>query len=537
MKRKMLLTAVGNYNGRAPELKAAVPELMRWKDLLSRAPYEMEIVWKEPLANEKATRQAILDGLETLVAGAEPGDQVLWVFIGHGTKLHGQQAIVAYPGDEFDLRKAAVRYDDVARILKGVHSAVDITIQLECCFAGAFRGDKPGLFVSLDADLDLLKGRALRKFSDLATRRVKREDNMGGLVVVSASRNDEVIFPTTIGGVDRLWFSYKAMEHLAAERASFNELIQAINPLSEDPQQNAVVYGSDDRTNEKFPGEAASGTETVRVRGGGTNVRNTASIEVRFLGLGCFIPAEGGPALGTRVVLPYDDYAPEGSYDHHFGFVEIAVKDMDGDPTGLYPYDKQYTRQGVLYKRWRLTQHTMYVYDAAAAPFTSSQAFRDHVPAVPDFCPTAVGPRRECYNAYPTAGLFTGFLDFKSGSVDIGDLDTEDTIFNEAVGGKKTWGPKKTPRFVTITLDYKNQRPAIVLSAPDDTLNTQIFLHPGAKIMAGCARETDITGDGAGYPNSQHFGIYYKLASSVKSPAFPRVPSVPVDACSPIKWP
>lgn len=163
---------------------------------------------------------------------------------------------------------------------------------------------------------------------------------------------------------------------------------------------------------------------------------------------------------------------------------------------------------------------------------------------MPVLCPDLQGvdPRPEAYSDYPQADLFSGFVNLSGGSVANGQLDNEDTTFHLKYGDPEddpTWGPEKTPRSVLITLPFDGPYAVLLLDAAKPELRTRIYVKPGARIMAGCAREVDITGNGSGYVQSEHFANYYKVAPppGPPNPALPETPSVPVDACSPVRWP
>jgi hypothetical protein len=126
MKKRMLLAAVGDYEGFAPTLVAPVQELERWERLLSASPYGFTSL-RPPLKDRTATRENILAGLEQLLADAQPDDQLVFAFCGHGSNVTAlgvggssarEQVLIAYPDGDPNVRNATIHYSDVRAILE-----------------------------------------------------------------------------------------------------------------------------------------------------------------------------------------------------------------------------------------------------------------------------------------------------------------------------------------------------------------------------------------------------------------------------------
>lgn len=375
MTKKMLLSAVSNYGGQV--LEAAVRELENWRDFLSAPPYNFRV--QAALTDAAATKSAITGGLRTLLYNAQPGDQLVWFHAGHGTMFGPSQALIVYPSGGTDPRSDLIQYSDVAEVLGDTKPdpEVDITFIIESCFAEGFRDeDDVPLFLSLNLGFDAIAGavaqggqeRESDRISNLAFVGSRSDEVFADPVILAASRNNQAAYQTSVANQKRMRFSYRALEHLALGETSFNDLVRSINPLRKKPLQEAAVYGSERRKAETFPGQppqrAELGTSEANFASERRALAATAvtpsSIEMRFIGFGCFIPPKvKTEGFQNRIVLPSDSYVPNPNDPmHHFAFLEVAEEDLYR-VTGDYLFEKSYQRGGVCYKRWRLVEHTV----------------------------------------------------------------------------------------------------------------------------------------------------------------------------------
>jgi hypothetical protein len=154
----------------------------------------------------------------------------------------------------------------------------------------------------------------------------------------------------------------------------------------------------------------------------------------------------------------------------------------------------------------------------------------------PDLTPS---PRTECYETFPYPAWFSGFIDFGGGYADIGPLETTRTRFTREIGGTPTpWGPEYTPLSVNVDAYFTGDQAILLIADVGNASTVQLFLKPGANILAGNAREADITGTGAGDTPREHFRIFYSLADPKPlNLALPAQVFAPINACSVVRWP
>ena len=567
MTKKALLVAMSDYGIYAPRLTSVPKELARWQKLLNAAPYKFNQI--VTLADSAATTSTVRRGLENLFDSASPGDQLLFVFMGHGTVAKGRrpgdadESLLVYPGARGVL-DGVIRESEIDRILAAKRPPVgtDITFVLDTCFAanygGLFKlhgGDDLGalpLFVPLPDDFlhGLQSLRVFGPFPDSGEAGVEKP------LVFAASGKDEPAYEIWDNNERRLLFSKRLLARLAQKHETFEETRAKITPLHPQIKQSPQLAGNRSRITERFPGEhpvAAPGIASRSLLEGlelGTAdtallSSTAASINMRVLGLACFVTPGPNDPVGdykVRLILPYDDgtYVPE--INRHFACIEIPEHDIVGDIVGTAP--EVFLRGGVRYARWLLDAHTVAIETGDAnSPFTPSTSFQYHVPAMTKLCPELRprNPRPECFKAIPIPDLFAAFVDIPSGSADVGPLDEVDTFFQRP-SGPITWGPRPTPISVLANIPIVSEEASIVLYPyPEGTApSLRVSVRPGSTILVANAREIDISGDGGGtvaVPPEQ-FKLYYKLSNFTPEDApLPQTELAPIDACSVTTWP
>jgi metacaspase-1 len=96
------------------------------------------------LTNNRATQKAILTRLSWLVDGAEPGDELLYVFSGHGVQLatRNPKSMEVDGMDEcqcaadFHWDGGAIRDDDIAKVVGKLKPGVFLTVISDSCHSG-----------------------------------------------------------------------------------------------------------------------------------------------------------------------------------------------------------------------------------------------------------------------------------------------------------------------------------------------------------------------------------------------------------------
>jgi len=163
--KKALLVGINRYPDPRHELKGCVNDVHQMAETLkSRYGFpgdgDMRI-----LTDARATRMAILDGLDWLTAAASPGDSLVFHYSGHGSQVpdrNGDEATdrldeILCPYDlDWD---TPLTDDDLASVSANVPQGALLTVILDCCHSGtglrdvALSGshhDPPGLTRSAD---------------------------------------------------------------------------------------------------------------------------------------------------------------------------------------------------------------------------------------------------------------------------------------------------------------------------------------------------------------------------------------------------
>lgn len=132
--RRALCIGIDAY--RTAPLAGCVADAKTWGQTLSGLGFEVEFLF-----DRQATRDAILTGLRSLIAGARSGDILAFQYAGHGAQLADLQndeadlfdeTLVPYDHDH----GAFLTDDDLAEVLSSLPSGVRLTLFMDCCHCG-----------------------------------------------------------------------------------------------------------------------------------------------------------------------------------------------------------------------------------------------------------------------------------------------------------------------------------------------------------------------------------------------------------------
>ena len=135
--RRLFAVLVGNDHYANPQytLEYASHDAERLGAVLAANPGHAYLSSKvKVLANQAATRDAILSELDSAVATAEPGDTVLFSFAGHGIDAPEGYYLTPSGFDERRIADTALAWRDVAEIIRRAKSRVIVI--LDACHAG-----------------------------------------------------------------------------------------------------------------------------------------------------------------------------------------------------------------------------------------------------------------------------------------------------------------------------------------------------------------------------------------------------------------
>ncbi len=130
--KKALCIGINNYPGFTNDLKGCVNDANDWEVILAHAGFLVDKV-----IDSEATRKTILKKLETLITSAQPDDELVFTYSGHGTSVTDKnsdeadgydEALVAYDGNIVD--------DELRAVLQKAQPGMHIVVIADSCFSG-----------------------------------------------------------------------------------------------------------------------------------------------------------------------------------------------------------------------------------------------------------------------------------------------------------------------------------------------------------------------------------------------------------------
>lgn len=142
--KKALLCGI-NYPGTQHALRGCVNDIMTMNELLVNNLGFSDPKYIRMLTDNSATTQNILERLEWLVDGAQPGDVLYFHYSGHGCSIPDMDYNRMEEPDgldecivpvDMDWRTKIIKDDDLKRIFNKVPKDVNLTVTLDCCHSG-----------------------------------------------------------------------------------------------------------------------------------------------------------------------------------------------------------------------------------------------------------------------------------------------------------------------------------------------------------------------------------------------------------------
>ena len=253
MNRKAFLVGINRYPDPRNRLKGCVNDVLLVAKTL-RENFGFDPRQIRMLTDERATTAAIREGLEKLVAGARPGDSLVFHYSGHGTQVRDVEGDELSDGlDEvicpYDLDwDDPFKDDDLAEICREVPKEALLTVLLDCCHSGTglrefVRPDLPVRYRFVPAPAEVRH----RSESGIENRGTDRSVTLAGpdqglrkrrfgvsltktnAVLISGCRSDQVSADAWIDGdfhgalTYYLWWSLRS----ASWRTTYRELVAA----------------------------------------------------------------------------------------------------------------------------------------------------------------------------------------------------------------------------------------------------------------------------------------------------------------------
>ncbi len=252
MAKRALLVGINAYPNPRNALRGCVNDVMQMLRLLvDHFGFGADNTVRT-LTDARATTAAITAGLRWLVAGARPGDVLVFHYSGHGSQVpdrHGDEGddgldeiICPYDLDWDD----PFTDDDLHAIVKGVPAGASLAVVLDCCHSGTgLRELRPGSDTGQDAvpKCIRLSGRPAVE-SRGRVRRFGRRAAEEGAILLAACRDGQVSADAFIDGDyhgAHTFYLCKALR-AAAYDITYGDLVRRIRALlreegfEQDPQ-------------------------------------------------------------------------------------------------------------------------------------------------------------------------------------------------------------------------------------------------------------------------------------------------------------
>ena len=242
MGNKALLVGINKYKIADSDLSGCVNDATNVRDVLLKY-LGFEIGDIRLITDERATKDAIIEGLKWLVKGAKVKDRLLFHFSGHGSQvrdLNGDELSdrldeILCPHD-MDWNGTYIKDDDLEKIFRGLPKGINLEVLLDSCHSGTGTREAFGI-KSLPVELSF-RPRFLeppvdvqcRMDEDLRAKKILRETNPLNHVLFSACRDHQKSADAFINGSYNGAFTYYFCKHIrdAEGKATRLELLRRV---------------------------------------------------------------------------------------------------------------------------------------------------------------------------------------------------------------------------------------------------------------------------------------------------------------------
>jgi hypothetical protein len=136
MSKRALCVGINDYPGTGNDLYGCVNDAKDWQAELEKRGYQVTT-----LIDSQATRQAMVQALQSLVAGGKAGDKLVFTYSGHGSWLPDDDGDEADGRDEmlcpYDINSGQYLVDDdLAAIFDAKVTGVDLYFISDSCHSG-----------------------------------------------------------------------------------------------------------------------------------------------------------------------------------------------------------------------------------------------------------------------------------------------------------------------------------------------------------------------------------------------------------------
>jgi len=136
MNKLALCVGINDYPGTGNDLSGCVNDVKDWIDLL-QLQHKFRV---ERLLNDEATCENIKSALSKMIGEAEPGDNVIFQFSGHGSFVPDEDGDESDGVDEclvpYDFSNGVLLDDDLYKIFSSKKPGVKAVFIADCCHSG-----------------------------------------------------------------------------------------------------------------------------------------------------------------------------------------------------------------------------------------------------------------------------------------------------------------------------------------------------------------------------------------------------------------
>lgn len=244
MKKSGFLVGINDYPGSQNDLQGCINDSTNVYDILVKyygfAPSDITL-----LSNKRATRKAIIDGLQKLVESAVSQDVLVFHYSGHGSQIRDMEGDELKDGKDeiicpwdFDWEGKYIKDDDLAGLFGELKKGVHLEVILDSCHSGTGTREllvdktKIGLMGTVAAaginpwaSPWCIRPRYLAPPADIALRAdeifgaelpVRKIGRLGGInhVLWAACRSNQYSADAEIGGRPSGAFTYFFCKHI-----------------------------------------------------------------------------------------------------------------------------------------------------------------------------------------------------------------------------------------------------------------------------------------------------------------------------------
>ncbi len=264
--KKALIVGNSLYAPLLPNLRSSSYEIERWRDLLVET-FGFPDTNVRLLADERATKNVVMDRLLWLFGDTQPGDQLVFIFCGHGVRIRRKEStgdrldlqdegLVLQPAGATDVRDVVLFDDDLTSLYcsMSVDGAALPTFIFDCCYSAGFdfseqERERSALMLPSDgAKHDTSTGNVVRFGLQLTRGWICSHP-----VILAASGEYDLAIEVERHHAQRSLFSSLALAALRTNPAlTYEALIQTISPCMRFAAQQPWLGGDADRMQRRF---------------------------------------------------------------------------------------------------------------------------------------------------------------------------------------------------------------------------------------------------------------------------------------------